>query len=123
MRILFLLKKRVGPTGVSYGLFNSCNFVAAALEKNDPTISAQSVSCDNEASIAPHVEEFKPDLCIVEGLWVSPQWMQVLAGRFSQTIWSSRGHSKTPFLASQGSAIAWMLAYAKIARHFKNVTQ
>lgn len=68
-KILFICKKRSKLSGASFGLFNSAKFVAEALSKKFET-KVVAVVDNNNIDFETH--SFKPDIVIIEALWVVP---------------------------------------------------
>jgi glycosyltransferase involved in cell wall biosynthesis len=117
MRILFVLKLNTYGYGISSsGLFNSSNFLVEMLNQNGQTAKLVQVVDNN--SIDKEVNEFKPDIVVIEALWVVPAKFAVLARLHPKVKWVVRGHSDLPFLAHEGVGMQWFLAYPG----FKNVS-
>ena len=118
-RVLFVLKDR-SNYGVSYGLVNSCRFIADALKKEGVETKVVSV-IDNNA-IDREVHRFKPTHAIVEALWVVPDKFKVLLPLHPSVNWTVRTHSKTSFIANEGIAIEWIKGYGEIQKLYPNFT-
>lgn len=116
MRIQFILKKNETYGFVSYtrrssGLWNSTNFIVQAL-------SARGVHCDivevnDNNDIDREVTRFKPDICVIEALWVVPEKFDVLQPLHPNVKWVCHLHSHIPFLALEGIAMEWLFGYAE----------
>lgn len=115
MKILFICKERGTPhyTDNKYGLYNSASFVCDAISKKYECkiISVIDANCiDKEITI------YKPDLVILEAIWVPPYKLVELTNipRHKHIKWIVRIHSKATFLANEGIAFNWMNEYSKI---------
>ena len=113
-KVLFILKKRQIYSGTSYstassGLFNSANFVNDMLLKNKIDTKIVEVIDNNE--IDKHVSENKPDIVIIEALWVVPSKFEILQKLHPKVKWIIRLHSELPFIANEGIAIEWLKEY------------
>ena len=69
-RLLFICKLRSGFYGPSFGLINSCKFVANALAKYG--IEAKVVTVVDNNSIDREIHQYKPTHVFIEALWVVP---------------------------------------------------
>jgi hypothetical protein len=122
-KILFILKKKQsshpGLKTISSGLFNSANFVNEMLIKNGFESNIVEVRDNNE--IDKVVTKFKPDLAIIEALWVVPSKFEVLNKLHPKVKWIIRIHSEIPFIANEGIAIEWIYEYQKIKNVFISV--
>jgi hypothetical protein len=122
-RVLFLLKFRDGygersynnGNGLSSGLLNSARFVVDMLINQGFDVHLAQV-VDNNA-IDREVHQFRPDVVIIEALWVTPEKFDTLQRLHPHVKWVVRGHSDIPFLANEGVAIEWLTSYVQ----FKNV--
>ena len=115
-KVLFILKKRQIYTNTSYsttssGLFNSANFVNEMLLSNCIDTKIIEVLDNNE--IDRHVKEHKPDIVIIEALWVIPSKFEILQKLHPKVKWIIRLHSELPFIANEGIAIEWLKGYTK----------
>lgn len=111
MKILFICKKRTSY-GVSYGLINSARFVAESLNKIEG-LTAKVIDVIDNNCIDREVTSFKPDIVIIEALWVVPSKFQVLTKLHPNVKWIVRLHSKPEFLANEGIAMEWIAEYVK----------
>jgi hypothetical protein len=118
-KVLFIVKQRtlphydqVGRT-VSTGLKNSAAFVVSMLNTHCSEIATAKLAevVDNNC-IDREVTLFKPDIVIIEALWVVPDKFDVLCRIHPKVQWIIRLHSDTPFLANEGIAIEWIRRYA-----------
>jgi glycosyltransferase involved in cell wall biosynthesis len=113
MKLLFLLKKQTGYGQYSYsqtsGLYNSAKFVVDML--NGSGVQAKLVEVVDNNSIDAEVHKYKPDVVIIEALWVVPEKFDVLKKLHPQVEWIVRLHSDLPFLATEGIATQWIFGY------------
>lgn len=124
MRILFILKKNqtygftthVGeePDRVhkkSTGLFNSTNFIVRGLLRVG--VHAKIVEVIDNHCIDREVHLFKPDIVIIEAIWVVPEKFTILKKLHPRVKWFVHLHSHMPFLAIEGMAMRWIHDYVK----------
>lgn len=95
------------------GLFNSARFLKEALEENF-SIQVHLAICSDGNSIDKEVHGFKPDICLIEAIWVTPDKFKELVKLHPKVKFIVRIHSKTTFLANEGNAMAWIKEYKKI---------
>lgn len=57
------------------------------------------------------VTAFKPDIVVIEALWVVPSKFQILQQLHPDVQWIVRVHSELPFLAQEGMAVEWLNDY------------
>lgn len=118
MKILFLVKltSEYGSSTMpsKAGLRNSARFVIDAINKF-PGVEAVLEHCIDGNSIDRFLHHFKPAICIIEAIWVTPTKLRELIDKYPHIRFVVRVHSKTPFLAMEGNAIEWIKEYAKIA--------
>ena len=118
MKILFLVKltseygSNVMPSKA--GLRNSARFVVDAVNQF-PGVHAMLELCRDGNSIDKFLHHFKPQICIIEAIWVTPAKLRELIDKYPHIRFVVRVHSKTPFLAMEGNAIEWIREYAKEA--------
>lgn len=110
-KVLFILKLRnqYGDTKTLLkhsGLFNSATFVHEMLLNNGYESNLVQVVDNNE--IDKMVTMHKPDVVIIEALWVVPEKFEVLRKLHPKVKWIVRLHSELPFLANEGIAIDWI---------------
>jgi len=113
-KVLFICKARNTSYGCSFGLHNSSRFVAAAL--NRLGVRAEAVQVADNNGIDREVSRHGPTDVVLEALWVVPPKLRLLIGRHPSVRWYVRMHSKTPFLASEGIATAWLKDYSELPR-------
>jgi len=119
MKILFLLKKQnnygnYSFKGLSSGLFNSAKMTEESLEEH-LDIEADLKICIDGNSIDKELNEYRPDVCIIEAIWVTPKKIQELQKLYKDLLFVIRIHSEVPFLANEGVAIDWIKEYKKIS--------
>jgi hypothetical protein len=113
---LFILKKRnIYSDGnystVNSGLYNSATFVNDMLVRNGVDSTLVQVVDNNE--IDKYCTIHKPDVVIIEAIWVVPSKFEVLQKLHPKITWIIRLHSELPFLANEGIAIEWLKEYVK----------
>ena len=113
LRILFILKRRCSYHGTygnfSSGLYNSAKFCADMLAEHGYTTKLVEVIDNN--CIDKEVTAFKPDVCVIEALWVVPEKFTVLQKLHPTVDWVVRIHSDAPFLSQEGIGIKWLSQY------------
>lgn len=119
-KTLFILKKRSIYSDGTYsnvdsGLFNSAKLVNDMLVKNGVDSKIVQVNDNNDIDRECHL--YKPDVVIIEALWVVPSKFEVLQKLHPRITWVIRLHSELPFIANEGIAMQWILEYVK----YKNV--
>jgi hypothetical protein len=116
-RVLFLAKKgqtysdNYGCTYFSSGLRNSAQFVVDMLKAHRVDVKFVQVVDNND--IDREVFQFRPDVVILEALWVVPEKFEVLRKLHPGVKWVVRIHSEIPFLAQEGVAIQWIFDYLR----------
>jgi hypothetical protein len=117
-KILFICKKRdYGSWGVydSYnysftsGLLNSAQLIVDMLQQIN--VSAKLVQVTDNNDIDREVALFKPDIVVIEALWVVPSKFEILCKLHPTVTWIVRLHSEIPFLANEGIAFDWLFGY------------
>ena len=113
-RILLILKKRHHyhghyEAGLSSGLYNSARFAAEMLAHVGFSVSLIEVTDNND--IDREVTKFRPDICVIEALWVVPSKFEILQDLHPKVIWVVRVHSEAAFLAQEGIAVDWLSQY------------
>lgn len=114
-KILILLKKHNDSAGIfksKAGLSNSANFLRKILEKN-LHVDCELKVCTDANQIDREIYLFRPDICIIEAIWVPPYKMKELSKLWPKVSFVIRVHSKIPFLANEGIAIEWIKDYNK----------
>lgn len=118
MKILFLVKQNgsYGETTTTSkaGLRNSARFVVDAINKFGD-ICAELKILQDQNRIDAEIHKFKPNMVILEAVWVTPEKLRELIGLHPTIRFVIRIHSRVPFLAMEGNAIKWIKEYVKIA--------
>jgi|PlaIllAssembly_1097288.scaffolds.fasta_scaffold00001_9 glycosyltransferase involved in cell wall biosynthesis len=115
MNILIITKSKNNygfetPNTLSTGLFNSAQHIVFALE-SVPGITINLVSVVDNNSIDREVTLYRPDIVIIEALWVVPEKFAVLKALHPTVKWVIRIHSEVPFLSFEGIAFNWIRRY------------
>lgn len=116
MRILFICKKNT-IYGIntyarrSSGLYNSTSFIAKGLRSLG--VHARVIEVQDNNCIDREVTEFKPNVVVIEALWVVPEKFDVLKRLHPKVKWFIHMHSGIPFLAQEGMACGWLIDSAK----------
>jgi hypothetical protein len=115
--VLFLLKRREdfspvlhNKVGLQTGLWNSANYTKDMLVNNRINSNLEVVIDNND--IDREVTKYKPDIAIIEALWVVPSKFTVLTKLHPKVTWIIRLHSEMPFMASEGIAMDWIGDYS-----------
>lgn len=116
MRIQFILKRNETYSFTHYcrrssGLWNSVSFVSQAL--NDAGIETEQIEVIDNNCIDKNLTRFKPDVCIIEALWVVPEKFDVLKKLHPKVKFFAHMHSGVPFLALEGIAMQWLKGYVE----------
>ncbi|MCX8008294.1 MAG: glycosyltransferase family 1 protein [Patescibacteria group bacterium] len=118
MKILFILKKRKLYTEtlkdnvlLTAGLQNSARFVSDML--NNIGYQSKVVEVIDNNYIDREVHQYRPDVAIIEALWVVPSKFEILQKLHPRVKWVVRIHSNLSFLANEGIAIEWLKSYVK----------
>jgi glycosyltransferase involved in cell wall biosynthesis len=114
MKVLFVLKKNSYGYSGSYGygvsgLLSSARFVADMLNHSGVRTEVKVVTDNND--IDREVTKYRPDIVIIEALWVVPEKFDVLKSLHPTVTWVVRVHSDFPFLATEGVAMQWLFGY------------
>ncbi len=96
----------------SAGLYNSTHFIVDALKARG--IEAEIIEVTDNNDIDREVTRFKPDIVVIEALWVVPEKFPVLMELHPNVKWHVHLHSHMPFLALEGISICWISAYAQM---------
>lgn len=118
MKILFLVKTAAEYGGSvmpsKAGLRNSARFVVDAIN-TFPGVDAFLMFCRDGNEVNKWLHEFKPQICIIEAIWVTPHKLKELIRKYPHIRFVVRVHSKIPFLAMEGNAVEWIKEYSKHA--------
>lgn len=113
MKFLFLLKNRFTNTEYtySYGLLNSAGQVHKYLESIGHTCKLESIQDAN--CIDKSVHSFKPDIVIIEALWVPAAKLTELMNlpKYKNIHWIVRIHSDAAFLSAETLALSYINEY------------
>ena len=94
------------------GLFNSAMLLSKALN-TIKGIRSEIASCIDGNDIDNKIHKEKPNLCIIEAIWVTPEKIIELKRLYPKVKIICRIHSKIPFLAMEGIALEWIKEYIK----------
>lgn len=117
MKILFILKERLYAKNTnSYGLINSSRHVASYLEKIGHDCKVVQVVDGN--NIDAEVFKYKPNMVIIEALWVSAPKLKELMEipRYSNITWVIRIHSDIGFLSAETLALTYVNDYIDLRK-------
>lgn len=93
------------------GLYNSTRFIVEGLRNRG--IEAEIVEVIDNNCIDRVVTEFKPNIVVIEALWVVPDKFDTLKRLHPSVKWMVHLHSQIPFLALEGIAVDWISSYAR----------
>ena len=112
-KILFILKERFYHKSnvKSYGLINSATQIVDYL--NESGYQAKAVSVINENGIDKEVYGFKPDVVVIEALWVCGEKLKELIElkRYQKIKWIVRIHSDIGYLSAETMALKYVNDY------------
>lgn len=115
MKILFICKSRAKtPSTYTHqysGLYNSTSHLSHAISAHG--IHSKVVDVIDNNCIDKEVSKFKPNIVIIEALWVVPEKFNILKRIHPRVRWFVHLHSNVPFLANEGMAIDWLFKYQK----------
>lgn len=115
MRVLFICKKGESYGGFDRkfsGLYNSTNFVNNALASHHE-IESKLIQVHDNNCIDREVTAFRPDIVVIEALWVVPEKFEILKKLHPKVQWYIHYHSDVPFLAQEGIAMKWTRGYTE----------
>lgn len=115
MKILFILKSRLySQAKTSYGLINSANHVAQFLMRQGHDCKIVEVIDSN--FIDREVYNFRPQVVIIEALWVPTYKMEELLNikRYKDILWVERIHSDIGYLSVEGNAFNLINEYLNL---------
>lgn len=99
------------PWGLSSGLLNSGIFVVDMLRASG--IDAEMVQVEDGNGIDREIAERRPNVVIIESLFVTPEKVAELAALHHHVRFLVRTHSELPFMANEGVASLWLHEYLK----------
>lgn len=111
-RVLFLVKNRSaygGDAPLTSGLYNSARMACEMVKRLG--IAADIRHCIDGDFIEAAAVRFAATHVIIEAFWVTPVKFAELARVLPNVRFIVRNHSETPFLANEGIAFQWALAY------------
>ncbi len=118
-KILFIVKQRIIPDydnkgggATSTGLLTSAKMVVNLLS-TFPNVDVNIVEVIDNNDIDREVTKYKPDIVIIEALWVIPEKFDILKKLHPKVKWVVRLHSDLPFLALEGVSFDWIPEYIK----------
>ena len=113
MKILFLLKKGVESGGYSAskkgGLYNSATILSEELYQLGYETKVVQVVDGN--GVDKEVYDYRPDVCVIEALWVTPAKIREVAKLHHNVEFIVRIHSELSFLQNEGIAMGWIGEY------------
>jgi hypothetical protein len=117
MKILFLLKRNYDSAGaisgiLKSGLVNSVIILSEALQEQGQEVKMH--ICIDGNSIDKEVYNYRPDVCIIEAIWVTPAKLRQIQKLHPTVLFITRIHSKIPFLANEGNSLSWIKEYLEI---------
>ena len=116
-RVLFLCKKKNDSAGYSTfesGLHNSCKLLLESLLNHNLICEGKVVVVVDGNQIDREVSLFKPDICFMDAIWVTPTKLAEVQKLHKRVRFVVRVHSNIPFLATEGNAISWLKQYENI---------
>ncbi len=114
MKIVFICKDRnAGYYDGKYGLWNSASFVSQTINKIKD-VQSEVISVVDGNSLDREITQRKPDMVILEAIWVTPEKLAEVQKLHPKVKFVCRVHSKATFLANEGIAFEWMNAYEMI---------
>ena len=113
-KILFILKKRFysNVNVKSYGLINSSTHIASFLNTLRG-IETKVVTVVDANGIDKEVHEYKPDMVVIEALWVTGEKMKELIemNKYKRIKWVVRIHSDIGYLSAETFALKYVNDY------------
>lgn len=114
-KVLFILKDRLyNPSKTSYGLINSANHIANYLDKHGFQCNVVSVLDSN--FIDKEVNDFRPDIVVIEALWVTADKFRELFKyeRYKNILWIVRVHSNMGYLSTESIGLKLLNDYIEL---------
>lgn len=97
--------------GNSSGLYNSVRFTVEMLQRAG--VECKVVQVIDNNCIDREVRAYKPDIVVIEAIWVVPEKFHILHKLHPKVKWMIRIHSEIPFLSMEGNALDWLFEYIK----------
>jgi len=121
--LLFLLKRRDthwNPSDqyaseLSSGLLNSVRFITKMIEKSFGFCQPHLEQVADGNGVDRVVAQIRPQVVIIEALWVTPEKLSELCRLHPDVKWVIRLHSEVPFLANEGIAMDWLNRYVQVS--------
>lgn len=119
MKILFLLRQgdyygfQYSYGGAKAGLYNSSIMTSNQLIDKLGVEAKVKVVFDAN-SIDREVSIYRPNIVILEALWVTPQKLKEIKALHKNVKFVVRIHSEVPFLANEGIGVEWIKEYSLI---------
>lgn len=122
MKLLFLLKKNLiygsySSVIAKSGLLNSAQITSHQLSKHLGYKTHIEVCVDGN-EVDKFVHKHKPQVVILEAIWVTPHKLQQLVKLHPRVIFVVLCHSEVAFLSNEGNAIEWIQEYELINNVF-----
>lgn len=114
-RVLFICNRRIDGYGYTVGLSNEAKRTCEVLTERG-VIDGIFERVDDSNDVDRVTFHHKPDIVIIEAVWVPPQKLAVLDKIYTGKVkyWITRLHSNIPFLATEGNAMQWLNGYLAI---------
>ena len=127
-KILFLCKKRHTYSDFddnvddsknikSFGLVNSAELICKELNKYHHIKCKVEMVVDAN-SIDREVWNYKPDIIILEAIWVTPEKIEEILKLHRSKVFIIRIHSKISFLSYEGNSIEWLKKFSNLSRRY-----
>jgi glycosyltransferase involved in cell wall biosynthesis len=112
-KILFILKANHHNYGfsASSGLINSVRLIVNMINGYIEDVEARYVVVTDNNDIDRVVTQYRPNVVMIEALWVVPDKFDVLKKLHPDVVWIVRSHSKSDFLSNEGMAFQWIYEY------------
>lgn len=95
------------------GLYNAVRILKHELERN-LGLNVEFEVCVDANEIDKYVTRYKPKICLMEAIWVTPTKMREITKLHKKVNFVTRVHSKIPFLSQEGNAMAWIKELSEI---------
>jgi hypothetical protein len=101
---------------LSSGLCNSVQFITQMIAHRFGDCTLDLAHVIDGHGIDREVTRFRPDIVIIEAIWVPPYKFHELTRLHPKVNWVIRLHSEVPFLANEGIAMDWLCQYLEHPR-------